>query len=315
MSSQINVNDISGLIPVRKPAGITSKDVSRVITKRFGKIKLGHVGTLDPDADGVLAVLVGRGTKLQDYLLDLPKAYSFEVTLGRSTDTMDASGTTLKEHPWQHVNLQEMSKIIEKFKGPLSQTPPAYSAVKYQGKELYKYARAGKSAEDLPLSELKRDVIIYDLKLEYFDLPRIGLTVECSKGTYVRVLATDMATALNTGGHVTRLTRTISAGFSLESCVTLEQINDLNATLDSLVIPMDQLSIGLPTWISSDMLALQRIVDGQCVVLDAASFKAEPGSSSRNEVLAKSSNGRCIGIVEAIPIENGRMKLHMKRGL
>ena len=315
MTPQPNLSDISGLIPVHKPAGITSKDVSRAIIKRFGKIKLGHVGTLDPDADGVLPVLVGRGTKLQDYLLAMPKAYSFEVTLGRSTDTMDASGVTQSERPWRHVQHDEVSKIIEKFKGPIHQTPPAFSAVKFKGKELYKYAREGKTAEELPLTELKRDVTIYDLKLDYFDLPRLGMTVECSKGTYVRVLATDMASALDTVGYVTRLTRIKSAGFALESCVPLDHINDLAVTLESLVIPMDQISIGLPTWVSSDMVALQRIVDGQIVVLDAASFKVEPSSNHHQEVLAKASDGRCIGIVEAVSLEDGRTKLHMKRGL
>lgn len=315
MNSSPATPDISGLIPIFKPVGMTSKDVSRVLMKRFGKIKLGHVGTLDPDADGVLPVLIGRGTKLQDYLLNMPKAYSFEITLGYFTDTMDSSGTKLEERPWEDISRHKFDEIIKKFIGPIQQIPPAFSAVKYKGKALYKYARAGKTAEDLPLEQLQRDVVIKDITVDYFEPPRIGLTVSCSKGTYVRVLATDIAKALETAGHVTRLTRIQSAGFSTESCISLDHINDINTTLESLVIPIDLLSIGLPTWISSDMLTLQRIVDGQFVVIDTASFRVDTGLQPQHDILAKSSDGRCVGIVEAIPIENGRIKLHMKRGL
>jgi tRNA pseudouridine55 synthase len=315
MRSKSHSPEISGLIPVYKPAGMSSKDVSRVITKRFGRVKLGHVGTLDPDADGVLPILIGHGTKLQDYLLNMAKAYSFELTLGQFTDTMDASGTVIDERSWEHVTKEQIAEIIGTFIGPMVQTPPVYSAVKYKGKELYKYARAGKAAEDLPIEDLQRKVTIYSLKLDYFEPPRIGLTVDCSKGTYVRTLATDMAKALNTAGHVTRLTRTVSAGFMVNSCISLEQIQDENATLEALVIPINNLSIGLPTWTTDDMVTLQRIVDGQRVVIDASAFCQGVGSSQSLDVLAKSSDGRSIGIVEVTPLESGRVKLHMKRGL
>jgi tRNA pseudouridine55 synthase len=315
MRSPLTSPDISGLIPVNKPVGMTSKDVSRVLIKRFGKIKIGHVGTLDPDADGVLPILIGRGTKLQDYLLNMEKAYSFELTLGQFTDTMDASGSPIEERPWSHVTEDKIAGIIGKFTGPLQQIPPVYSAVKFKGKELYKYARAGKTAEDLPIEELQRSVTIYELKLNYFEAPRIGLTVRCSKGTYVRTLATDMAKELNTAGHVTRLTRTSSAGFTLDSCVSLEQIEDKNATLETLIIPINQLSIGLPTWVSDDMVTLQRVVDGQHLVIDGGHFHDSVGPIQSRDALAKSSDGRSIGIIEVTPLEGGRVKLHMKRGL
>lgn len=283
--------------------------------RRFGKIKLGHVGTLDPDADGVLPILIGRGTKLQDYLLNMSKSYSFELTLGQFTDTMDASGTVIGEQSWDHVTKEKTLEIIGDFTGPMLQTPPVFSAVKYKGKELYKYARSGKSVEDLPVEELQRKVTIFKLHLDYFEAPRIGFTVHCSKGTYVRTLATEIAKALHTAGHVTRLTRILSAGFVIESCVSIQTIENEETTLESLVIPINNISIGLPTWKTDDMVALQRIVDGQHLVMDAKGFHESVGSDESRDVLAKSSDGRSVGIIEVTPLEGGRIKLHMKRGL
>lgn len=306
--------EISGLIPIYKPIGMTSKDVSRVLTRRFGKIKLGHVGTLDPDADGVLPVLVGRGTKLQDYLLNMSKAYSFELVLGVATDTMDAGGNSVAQCPWEHVTREKTDLIVPKFLGPLIQIPPLYSAVKFQGKELYKYAHAGKTADEIPLQELQRSVTIKSLQIDYFELPRIGFTVYCSKGTYVRTLACDMAEALGTIGHVTRLTRILSAGFSAEQCISLEHATAPEISLESIVVPLHAISIGLPTWCPDDMVTLQRLVDGQHVVMTARDFRVV-GAANKFDVLGKSSDGKSVGIIEVMSLEGDRLKLHMKRGL
>jgi tRNA pseudouridine55 synthase len=228
---------------------------------------------------------------------------------------MDASGTVLLSRPWEHVTKDAVAAVLGSFLGPLRQIPPAFSAVKYRGKELYKYARAGKTAEDLPLEDLQRDIEIYSLAMEYIEGPRIGLTVHCSKGTYVRVLATDIAKLLNTAGHVTRLTRIESAGFSIGECVTVEHLGEPAVTLESLVIPIDRLSIGLPTWVSNDMVMLQRIVDGQVVVVDLQSVNDGLDADKPFDILAKTADGRSIGIVEATPILGRNAKLHMKRGL
>jgi tRNA pseudouridine55 synthase len=311
----IHSSDISGLIPINKPRGITSKDVSRILTRRFGKIKLGHVGTLDPDADGVLPVLVGRATKLQDYLLDLSKAYSFELTLGVATDTLDATGQVVAERPWAHVKRDDIEREIKGFLGEITQVPPLYSAIKFQGKELYKYAHAGREAEDLPLEHLRRRVYIFSLTIDYCDLPKIGMTVHCGKGTYVRTIGNDLAAALGTVGHITRLTRILSAGIELEKCVSIEQATAAQTTLESVVTPIDQLSIGLPTWSPDDMFLLQRLVDGQHVFLPVDQCPAIAGSDGQMEILAKSSDGRSVGIINVVSLGGDKVKLHMKRGL
>jgi tRNA pseudouridine55 synthase len=310
----VNDPEISGMIPLLKPRGMTSKDVSRVLLKRFGRLKIGHVGTLDPEADGVLPVLIGKATKLQDYLLNLDKAYSFDLTLGRATTTMDAAGATICEMPWPQIQSVELNRIIDTFIGVIEQVPPLYSAVKYQGQELYKYAHRGRQSDDLPLEDLKRRVVIKKIAVEKLDLPVIGMTVECGKGTYIRTLATDIAAALGTVGYVTRLTRIYSAGMGLDDCLTLEQATSPSTQLEVIVINLDKLSIGLPTWRSSDKVLVQRIIDGQRVIV--SSLPADVANNSSNfELLLKCSDDRSIGIVNVEPLVGGTYKLHMKRGL
>ena len=308
-------SELSGLIPINKPRGITSKDVSRALMRRFGKIKLGHVGTLDPDADGVLPVLIGRATKLQDYLLDLSKAYSFELTLGVATDTLDATGQVVAERPWAHVTREDVERAIKDFHGEITQVPPIYSAIKYQGKELYKYAHAGREAGNLPLDDLRRRVHVSSLAIDYFDLPKIGMTVFCGKGTYVRTIGNDLAAALGTVGHITKLTRILSAGIELQNCITIEQATADEATLQSVMTPIDQLSIGLPTWTPGDMLLLQRLVDGQHVFLPTDQSPSIVGTDGQMDILAKSTDGRSVGIINVVSLDGDRVKLHMKRGL
>jgi len=303
----------SGLIPVLKPTGMTSTEVSRLITRRFGRLKLGHVGTLDPDADGVLPILVGQATKLQDYLLEMPKAYSFEFKLGAATDTLDASGRVLKETPWEHVTEDMVRTILNRFLGTITQTPPIFSAVKYKGKELYKYARSGVAADDMPLETLNRTVEISSLKVDSCQLPYIQMTVECSKGTYVRTLAFDISEALGSTGHVTKLTRLQSAGFSLKDCVSIEQIQEQALSLSDVLVPFDNLAIGLPTWSLDDMVLLKRLIDGQTVVVSMVDY-AFPFLNQSAQILLKSNEKRSIGVVSATVQDNGLVRLHLKRG-
>lgn len=313
------MSDVSGIIPINKPRDMTSKDVSRAINRRFGKIKLGHVGTLDPDADGVLVVLVGRATKLQDYLLCMPKAYQYDLLLGQATDSLDATGKIIQEKQWSHVTHEQIAAITSQFLGDITQIPPLYSAVKYQGKELYKYARAGQTEVDVPLENMSRQVTIYKLNIDDISLPKITMTANCSKGTYIRTLAADIATRLETVGHVTRLTRILASGFSIEQCITLEQLSHPEKGLSDLIIPMDSVDIGLPTWVPDDMVLLQRLVDGQRVVMSYKTFPIK-GACQTFDVLAKSSDGKSVGIIlvevmKATSDEDINIKLHMKRGL
>jgi tRNA pseudouridine55 synthase len=307
-------NALSGLIPVNKPVGMTSKDVSRLIMKRFGKLKLGHVGTLDPDADGVLPLLLGRATKLQDYLLKMTKSYRFEFKLGTATDTLDASGKVVLELPWDHVTESMLKSATKKFHGIIRQTPPMFSAVKYKGKELYKYARTGSSLDELTLNDLSREIEIKSLSVDSVDLPIIRMSVECSKGTYVRTLALDISEALGTTAHVTKLTRLQSAGFAICDCATIEQICSETTALEDVLIPLDRLAIGLPAWSPDDMVLHKRLVDGQSVIGDSTELSLPP-LGSNSEVLLKAKDGSSTGIVTAVFLDNGQIKLHLKRGL
>ena len=177
---------VNGVLPVYKPRGVISKDVSRWILKNFGKVKLGHVGTLDPMAEGVLPILLGKSTRLQDYLLDSVKSYEFDIEFGYETSTMDQEGERISEAPFDHVTSSDIEKACANIEGSYIQTPPMYSAIKYKGKPLYEYAREGRS-DEVPLDILKKTVSIYSCKCTSFNNNVATIVIECSKGTYVRV--------------------------------------------------------------------------------------------------------------------------------
>lgn len=237
----------SGMLPVYKPSGLTSKDVSRKLTRILGKVKLGHVGTLDPMAEGVLPVLFGKATRLQDYLHVSSKIYECDVLLGSSTDTMDKEGEVTEEAPWNHVTEKMVLEALKKFEGPQIQVPPLYSAVKYKGKALHKYARSQKE-DEVPLEDLKREVFIDEIKLLRFDSQSFTFSAKVSKGTYIRVLAHDLAKELGTLGHITRLVRQESSGLTLGETTSLEEILKSlteGASLSDFLIPLSKMPIAL----------------------------------------------------------------------
>ncbi|MCX6127164.1 MAG: tRNA pseudouridine(55) synthase TruB [Proteobacteria bacterium] len=313
---------LCGVIPVFKPTGLTSKDVSRVLQKRFGKMKIGHVGTLDPDADGVLPVLIGSATKLQDYLLAMPKRYRFVIKLGHFTSTQDASGVVLETKTFSHVSKELILSKLEYFKGKISQIPPLYSAVKLDGKELYKHARGGKSELTTDqAARLTREVTIHNFELVDFKLDAIEMTVDCSKGTYVRTLALDLLSKMDTAGHVTSIRREQSAGFSLNQCHALSKLEAPNTELADFLIHPDLVSIGLPIWRAPDCQVGLRIRDGQRVALSLGDFatgvKYEPLLCSyecEKLFLIQSSSGSNIGIATVLR-NNEQLTIHLKRGL
>ena len=216
----------SGLLAVYKPPGISSKEVSRKITRVLGKNKMGHIGTLDPIAEGVLPILFGKATRLQDYLLSTRKSYECDLTLGESRDTLDSEGALVDELSFEGLTYFQVEEKIKTFVGKQSQIPPLYSAVKYQGKPLYKYAREGKG-DQVPLHELSRQVCIHGIKLLSFENGIIRFSADVSKGTYIRVLAFELARSLGTLGYVSRLVRTESSGIKLTQTVSLELLLDV----------------------------------------------------------------------------------------
>lgn len=209
-----------GVLVVDKPSGPTSFDVVRRIKHASKVRRVGHGGTLDPLASGVLPICLGEGTKLAQFLLDADKEYEVTIELGAETDTYDAQGTVTARHDASAVDASAVEGVLPAFRGPIRQTPPIYSALKRDGRPLYDYARAGEVVEIAP-----RDVTIHELVLGPWRGPgAVALRIRCSKGTYVRSLAFDIGRALGVGGHVTALRRTRSGPFALDVARPLEEL-------------------------------------------------------------------------------------------
>lgn len=239
---------MDGIINVYKEKGYTSHDVVAKMRGILRMKKIGHTGTLDPEAEGVLPVCLGKGTRLCDMLTDKTKAYRAVLLLGRETDTQDTSGKTLSEHVVE--NSEEMAQAVKEtilsFIGTYQQIPPMYSALKVNGKKLYELARAGKEVERQP-----RQVEIFQIHVEKIDLPRAVICVECSKGTYIRTLCYDIGRKLGCGGCMESLVRTRVGSFTAEKSLTLSEIERLKSQgeLESYVLPVDRVFEDLPALI------------------------------------------------------------------
>ena len=209
----------SGILLVDKPSGITSFDCIRRLRKQLGIKKIGHAGTLDPMATGLMIFLVGSSTKLATSCLKLAKSYDAEITLGFNSATADKEGelTAVSEIV---PTLEEVEKALEVFTGLIKQTPPAYSAIKIGGKPAYKRARSGEQVE-IP----EREVNIYKLDLISYEYPILKISTHVSSGTYIRTLAEDIGKQLGTGAYLSGLRRTTIGGFSIEKAKPLESVN------------------------------------------------------------------------------------------
>ena len=218
-----------GILPIYKQRGITSHDVVFKARKILKMKKIGHAGTLDPEVDGVLLLLLGGATKVSDYAMDLGKSYSAEVCLGIKTTTEDLTGEVLEECNVSDIDINKIKDILQTLIGEIEQTPPIYSAVKVKGKKLYEYARAGKFDVEIP----SRKVNIYDVEfIEGSDYYRdnkfyFSINISCGKGTYVRTIATDIGKKLNLPSTMSKLTRTRSGKIELDNCLTLSEVEQL----------------------------------------------------------------------------------------
>ncbi len=198
---------------------MTSHDVVDAIRRLVHERQVGHAGTLDPMATGVLIVAVGAATRLTEFMMGHPKTYQFTVRLGQQTDTDDATGRVIEQQPVPPLSSEDISRVLATFRGTIEQTPPQYAAIRHRGKRLYEWAREGIFVETSP-----RQVTIYTLTLIQWSPPDLELEVTCSAGTYVRALARDIARALSTVGHVTALRRTASGPFRIEDAVPLSEL-------------------------------------------------------------------------------------------
>ena len=234
---------MDGIINVYKEKGFTSHDVVAVMRKIANQKKIGHTGTLDPEAEGVLPVCLGKATKLADYIMASEKQYRAMVRLGITTTTEDASGEVLEERPVD-VTEEELQKALLSMEGEQMQVPPMYSALKVNGKKLYELAREGKEVE-----RKARKVTIFGIRLLQFLPPdRAEILVDCSKGTYIRTLCADLGKRLGCGAHMETLLRTKSGRFTLENACSLEELRTLAAEnrLEEALLSMEEALMQYP---------------------------------------------------------------------
>ncbi len=234
---------MNGVVVINKEKGYTSFDVVACLRRILSTRKIGHTGTLDPDAVGVLPVCVGTATKAVDLLTATEKEYIATVQLGSETDTQDASGTVLRSCE-ASVTEEDIRRVAQEFVGEISQIPPMYSAIKQDGKKLYELAREGKTVERKP-----RKITIHELEILELDLERRRFTmrVACSKGTYIRTLCQDIGESLGCFAHMAELCRTRTGAFSLEESLTLQEVeNAMEQGDSSFLMPVDRVFEKIP---------------------------------------------------------------------
>lgn len=273
---------LSGFIVIDKPVGPTSHDVVGLVRRLSGVRRVGHAGTLDPLASGVLLVGLGRATRFIEYLVGLPKVYETTIRLGIVTTTYDAEGEIVSERPVA-LTTEQIAAALDAFRGPIRQRVPAFSAVKRGGQPLYKAARrGGQSLDDLP----ERDVTIHALDLLAFAPPLLTLRVACSSGTYIRSLAHDLGAALGCGGHVVALRRTAVGHFTLAEAVPLDALTADN--LAEHLLPPEAAVAHLPR-LDVDEASAARLALGQRL--------AAPPGAPAGDMAAFGPDSRFVGIV------------------
>ncbi len=226
-----------GILLVDKPAGPTSHDVVHKIRRHFNLKKVGHGGTLDPAATGLLVILLGRGTRVSSRFMSSDKTYEGTITLGITTDSQDAEGKILKEADPSGISQAQLEETLAKFKGDMFQIPPMVSAIKMAGVPLYKLARQGEEIERKP-----RFIHLYEFRLLTFTPPSGTFVLRCTKGTYVRTLCHDIGEALGVGAHLSQLRRTETAGYQVAQAITMDKLLSMHQVdLLNVVLPLHTL--------------------------------------------------------------------------
>ncbi len=279
-----------GVLIVMKEAGWTSHDVVAKIRNLLGGVKVGHAGTLDPAATGVLPVLVGRATRVAEYLVEWDKEYRAVLRLGETTDTEDATGTVLTRVDPSGITDEAIREVGARFHGLQQQVPPMYSAVKVGGRPLYKAARLGKTVERRP-----REIIIHELDILAIEGRDVTLRVVCSKGTYIRTLCADIGRALGVGGHLLALERRRVGLLSIDQALTVEHIADYLAmgTLRDRMLTLDQVLEQLPAVVVDEEQA-KRVLHGAPVSPEGAGLLHS--LSKPVSVRLKDESGRLLAI-------------------
>jgi tRNA pseudouridine55 synthase len=289
---------MNGILVVNKPPGMTSQQVVGRARRLLGIKKIGHTGTLDPDVTGVLPLCVGMATRVAEYLLDQSKAYRGEVTFGFSTTTQDASGEPVDVAEHVELTEEQVRSAFAAFVGPILQRPPAYSAIKIDGKRAYDLARKGEEVEIPP-----REVTIYSLEIVSIDLdkpqPKVTFDVECSKGTYVRTLCHDLGERIGIPAHMSHLVRTRSGPFSLEQALTLEEIEAYagEGTIAQRLLPMQSALPHLPKTTIPEALE-RRVINGRELSL----HWRVPGAEIDSLVRIETRSGQLLALYRVLDV-------------
>ncbi|WP_444684201.1 tRNA pseudouridine(55) synthase TruB [Alkalicoccus luteus] len=285
------MSDLHGIVPLWKPAGMTSFEAVKRIRRIYGTKKAGHTGTLDPEVEGVLPVCLGRATKLVEYLTGVSKQYEGEVTLGFSTDTEDSHGVVTEQTPVTVKPAEdEADRVLTELTGVISQQVPMYSAVKVKGKRLYEYAREG-----LEVERPVRDITIYHLN-RTSEVKKAAQTASftfsclCSKGTYIRTLSVDIGRKLGYAAHMSALTRTASGSISGSHCVTFDQL-ETSENPERYLVSMEEATSHFPSITVSEEME-KKVLQGAILPLpedftNEAAFAALHGSGGRLLALYK----------------------------
>ena len=233
-------NKLDGILLINKEKDYTSHDVVAIVKKALGE-KVGHTGTLDPNATGILPLLIGNGTKLSKYLINHDKVYTATLKLGIKTDTADSTGNVMQEEEVEKFDNSYIEKVLQSFVGKQEQVPPMYSAIKVNGKKLYEYAKKNQEVTVEP-----RQIKIYSMKLDKYirEKNEIVFTVNCSKGTYIRTLCEDIAQMLKTIGHMKELNRLKVGEFCIQDAVTIEELKQNSKSaqwLEEHIITIEEL--------------------------------------------------------------------------
>ncbi|WP_243312827.1 tRNA pseudouridine(55) synthase TruB [Fundidesulfovibrio agrisoli] len=251
-----------GVLALNKPGGPTSARCLEIIKRQLDQRKIGHAGTLDPMATGVLVVLLGEGTKLAGFLTEGEKVYSGRLRLGQTTDTFDAEGTVTAEAPWEHITPEQAREAVAAWTEMATQEIPPYSAVKVGGQPLYKKARRG---EEVPV--VVKPIKVFDADVLDMELPQIHFRVRVSSGAYVRSLVHSLGTRLGCGAHLTELIRERSHPFGLEQAVDLDELVDHPERLAERVVPLER---ALPHWpaLALTQDQVKKVRDGKWLTLE-----------------------------------------------
>lgn len=291
---------MNGYINVFKPKGLTSHDVVRRIKRILGVKKVGHTGTLDPNASGVLPICIGKATRTSEYLLNANKSYISELTLGICTDTQDVDGKILR-YSNKEVKVEDIVSTFNLYKGEIYQLPPMYSALKYKGKKMYELARNGVEVE-----RKKRKIHIYDINiLNNDENKKILFSVKCSRGTYIRTLCNDIGESLGTYGYMSYLIRTEVEPFVISDAVSLETIQKKQETnsIEDILYPIDYPLYNIrPIYIPDSFY--NKLINGMSINIDFLNSKI---NTNEDEILRIYCNNFFIGIGKIIKQNNDKI--------